>query len=120
MQIHGTTLIFGNFKDIKNEAIRLSNYGRGMLISPVDLIEQREVITNITAIDGAIMLDYECRCYAIGVILDGDMVIKGKPERGARYNSVTNYVERQKKAGRNFLAVVISEDRTIDLYPDEE
>lgn len=116
-QIHGTTLIFGDLKDIKSEAIRLANYGRGILISAVDLKKKREIITNITAIDGAIMLDYECRCYAIGVILDGDMVIKGKPERGARYNSVTNYVERQKSAGKNFFAVVISEDRTIDLYP---
>ena len=30
--------------------------------------------------------------YAVGVILDGEAGMPGKVERGARYNSVSNYV----------------------------
>ena len=119
-QAHGTILIFGNTKDIKNEAKRLANYGRGIIIAPINMINKKLIVPNIAAIDGAIMLDYEGICYAIGVILDGDTVAKGKTERGARYNSAINYVERQKILGRKFLAVVISEDRTVDLYPDQK
>lgn len=118
-QAHGTILIFGNTKDIKNEAKRLADYGRGMIIIPVNLIDKKIIVANIAAIDGAIMLDYEGICYAIGVILDGDIVVKGKTERGARYNSAINYIERQKILGRKFLAVVISEDKIVDLYPEQ-
>lgn len=56
---------------------------------------------------------------AIGVIVDGQTVKKGNPERGARYNSLTNYVQwlnsKQKDANVNCMAVVISEDGPIDI-----
>ena len=46
----------------------------------------------ITAIDEALLVDLNGICYAVGVILDGEAGMPGKVERGARYNSVSNYV----------------------------
>ncbi len=69
----------------------------------------------ITAIDGAVLVDMAGRCYAIGVILDGVASSKGTPARGARFNSAVRYVEY---TSHSCLAVVISEDGTIDLVPD--
>lgn len=117
-QLHGTTIIFGNYENCKFEANRLSSYNRGMLISPIDLVENINVIVDITSIDGALIVDFNGNCYALGVILDGDMEIKGKSERGARYNSAINYVERQKKQGKEFVVVIFSEDGMIDVYPN--
>jgi hypothetical protein len=68
----------------------------------------------VTAIDGAVMIDPSATCYAIGVILDGVASQKGNAARGARYNSAIRYVD-----GRDgFLAIVVSEDGSIDLIPD--
>lgn len=113
-QTHGTTLIFSNTECIKREANRLAKYERGMLISPMDVDKRNDVVLNLSSIDGAMMLDYDCKCYAIGAILDGDAVVQGRTERGARYNSAKNYVERQKRDGNIIFAIIISEDKTID------
>lgn len=113
-QTHGTTLVFSNKECIKREANRLARYERGMLILPTDLDKNSDVILKLSSIDGAMMLDYDCNCYAIGVILDGDAVVQGRTERGARYNSATNYVKRQKQDEKIFFAIIVSEDKTID------
>lgn len=52
-------------------------------------------------------------CHAIGVILDGAANAKGTPSRGARFNSALRYVHGY--PGR--LAVVVSEDGHVDLFP---
>jgi DNA integrity scanning protein DisA with diadenylate cyclase activity len=69
----------------------------------------------ITAIDGAVLIDPTTTCYAIGVILDGLASNKGTPSRGARYNSAIRYVETCKYP---CLAIIVSEDGSIDLVPD--
>lgn len=119
-QTHGTTLIFSNKECIKREAKRLAEYERGMLILPIDLDKNNDVILNLSSIDGAMMLDYDCNCYAIGVILDGDAVVHGRTERGARYNSAINYIKRQKRDENIFFALVVSEDKTIDYIFNNE
>lgn len=116
-QLHGTAIIFGNSEQIKDEARRLAFYNRCIKISPVNLNKNINALLNITSIDGAILVDFNGKCYAIGAILDGDMAMKGNIERGARYNSTVNYIKRQNQKGHVFLAVIISEDKTIDIYP---
>jgi len=37
-------------------------------------------------------LDTNGYCYVLGVILDGRAIVPGETSRGARYNSVNNYV----------------------------
>ncbi len=119
-QAHGTTIVFGEKNQIMDETKRLASYNRCIQVSPINLIKKMNTILNITAIDGAILVDFNGKCYAMGAIFDGDMTIKGNMERGARYNSTVNYIERQKEKGRVFLAVIISEDRTVDIYPNTE
>ena len=46
-----------------------------------------ELIERISGIDGAVLLDRDCKCHAIGVILDGMASQSGDPSRGARFNS---------------------------------
>ena len=60
------------------------------------------------------MLDVTGTCYAIGVILDGIATAKGNSERGSRYNSAIRYVENN----GNCVAIIISEDGMVNLYPD--
>jgi DNA integrity scanning protein DisA with diadenylate cyclase activity len=75
-----------------------------------------EMIRRVTSIDGAVLLDAEGRCHAVGAILDGRATADGRPARGARYNSALRYV---RDAGCPTLAVVVSEDGRVDVLPDE-
>ncbi len=104
---HGCMLVFS--VDAESEANRLKYQGtsiRPLLFSPA-------LLASASSIDGTIILDPQCRCHAIGVILDGSAVPECTPARGARYNSGVRYV-----AGcANRLAVVVSEDGSIDFMP---
>lgn len=42
--------------------------------------------------------------------------MEGLNSRGARYNSSVNYVKRRNDFGEKFIAVIISEDKTIDIF----
>ena len=108
-QKHGTLLIISN--DADTEAVRLAN--QSTYIEPTMLNES--LIRNVTSIDGAVLLDSHGICHSIGVILDGIATIKGASARGARYNSAVRYVENNKK---KCVAVIISEDGIVDLYPE--
>lgn len=116
-QDHGTMLIFCNEAAI--EVDRLVKMCRGIKIKPLDLNENIEVITKITSIDGAIFIDLNGICYGIGMIVDGEAIIPGDPGRGSRYNSANNYVEIKKNQGYRCIACVISEDKTLDILPQE-
>jgi hypothetical protein len=109
VQTRGTLLIISS--EAENESLRLQN--QSTKIEPLVLNES--LIQNITSIDGATLLDSKGICHSIGVILDGTATKKGKSERGARYNSAVRYVENNKK---KCVAVIISEDGMINLYPD--
>jgi DisA bacterial checkpoint controller nucleotide-binding len=108
-QPHGTTIVVS--AEAETEAERLT--GQSTRIEPVVLGE--EMIRRATSIDGALLLDAEGRCHAIGAILDGRAAGAGRPARGARYNSALRYVSG---AGCPTLAVVISEDGRVDVLPD--
>lgn len=114
-QKHGTLLIIGEPMIAKKEAKRLCDFNRGIGIKPINLSKNLDIVGNITSIDGAIFMDTNCICYGIGVILDGEVITMGDPARGARFNSAVNYVENCKKQNETIIAIVISEDRTIDF-----
>ena len=77
----------------------------------------------MASIDGAILADFEGRCYAFGVILDGEVITPGNPDRGSRLNSTKTYVESKvlDKTGNRvknaspFVGVVRSEDGMADI-----
>jgi hypothetical protein len=110
-QKHGTILAVSTAAE--EEAERLGK--QSFKIKPMVL--KKELIHQITSIDGAVLLDTNCNCFAIGVILDGIASTSGDSSRGARYNSAIKYYEViEKKAG--IVLIVISEDGMINLIPD--
>ena len=72
------------------------------------------VLRLVTNIDGAVLIEPNGICHAIGAILDGLATAKGDSSRGSRYNSALRYVNSSKYP---VLAVVVSEDGWIDLLP---
>jgi hypothetical protein len=97
-------------EDAEFEAERLASQGTS--IEPVEM--SVDLLQQVSAIDGSILLDPHGRCHAIGVILDGLANDQCTPSRGSRYNSAVRYV-RSGAARR--LAVVVSDDRTVDVFP---
>ena len=108
---HGTLLVIS--EAAAEEAERLAS--QGTPITPYRLTP--DLLKHLTPIDGAILLDPDGTCHAIGTILDGRATPNGDPSRGARFNSAIRYVE---SAGKKApcLAVVVSEDGGVDLIPN--
>ena len=107
-QRHGSMLVVA--EDAALEADRLQ--GEGTRIEPVELTP--DLYRQVSSIDGAVIIDPHGLCHAIGVILDGQSGSKCTPSRGARYNSAIRYVDSSEKSR---LAIVISDDQTIDIIP---
>lgn len=122
-QKHGTSVIISDYNgDTGSVVDELCRLNRGIRISseiryhPNKCEEERwnaEQILSITGIDGALFMDMEGRCLAIGVLVDGKATIKGDVGRGSRFNSINNYV-LQKESG-NYIGIVVSEDGMIDV-----
>lgn len=110
-QKHGTILAISSKAD--EEAVRLSS--QCFKIRPIRI--NKDIIHQITSIDGAVLIDTDCTCHAIGVILDGIATSNGDSSRGARYNSAVRYYEYMEHKAQTVL-VVISEDGIIDLIPN--
>ena len=110
-QKHGTILAISS--EAEQEAIRLSS--QCFKIKPIRI--NKDIIHQITSIDGAVLIDTDCTCHAIGVILDGIATGNGDSSRGARYNSAIRYYEYMENKAKTML-VVISEDGLIDLIPN--
>lgn len=118
-QSHGTTVII---TDDEKEAERLCKVDRGILIAqseqkPFRLEDgtfDKERILSVTGIDGALFMNLDGTCTALGVIVDGIACEKGNPGRGARYNSIYNYI-RQKKDDNVYVALIFSEDGGVDI-----
>lgn len=117
-QKHGTSvIIFDCGNNEKNEADRLCGLNRGFRISSGICYNagwDEDQLLSITDIDGALFMSLDGKCLAIGVIVDGEVTVKGDPGRGARYNSIYNYVHQQEKG--NYIGIVISEDGMIDVF----
>ena len=106
---HGALLVIS--ADAETEAKRLA--GQSTLVEPIPV--SCELLRAASRIDGATLLDPKGRVRAIGVILDGEATAKGDTSRGSRYNSAVRYLERKHAKA---LAVVVSEDGTVDLLPN--
>ena len=118
-QKHGTAVIIGD-NSIINEADRLCEKNRGVKVSSLikyDKDNQKwddDTLLSITSIDGALMMEWDGRCLAIGVIVDGKTTIKGDVGRGARYNSIVNYIE-QKNPTDHYIGIIVSEDGMVNI-----
>lgn len=116
-QKHGAAAVVFNKKiDAEAEANRLCNMKRGTKICSNICYNQttgwnKEQILSVTGIDGALFIDHEGKCLAIGVIVDGEMKIKGDVGRGARYNSIANYM----KLKPGCVGIVVSEDGMVNV-----
>lgn len=111
-QRHGTVLIIT--PAAKEETIRLA--GQVTALAPVKATG--DLLKSVTTIDGAVMIDLDGVCHAIGAILDGDATPYGDPGRGARYNSSLRYCGKLEGKQVPCLAVIVSEDGTSELIPD--
>ncbi len=105
---HGTMLVVSG--TAASEAHRLA--GQATLIEPVQVTE--ELVQRITSIDGAVLVDPQGICHAIGVILDGTASSTGDPARGARYNSAIRYLAGKES---HTVIVIVSEDGGVNLLP---
>lgn len=110
-QKHGTILVISD--NASSETERLGK--QCFPLKPLKLDDK--IIQQITSIDGAVLLDRDSICHAIGVILDGLATNKGDASRGARYNSAIRYYEQFGK-DNSLILVIISEDGMINLIPD--
>lgn len=111
-QRHGTILVITPFA--KDEAERLSSQSTGI----VPTLATQEILRCVSSIDGAILIDMDGVCHAIGVILDGNAIQDGDTGRGARYNSTLRYIHGMRERKMPCLALVVSEDGTSELMPD--
>src|SRR5262249_11032992 len=109
---HGTLLVIS--ADAAAESVRLGN--QATAIEPCLLTP--ELLSHLTGIDGAVIIDPRGYCHALGVILDGLATSHGDPARGARFNSAVRYVQSAIDRGIMTLAVVVSEDGGIDFIPN--
>lgn len=109
---HGTLVVIS--AEAAAEAARLKN--QATPIEPCVLTP--ELLGHLTGIDGAVLVDTDGFCHAIGVILDGQATSKGDPGRGARFNSAIRYVESARDRGISTMAMVVSEDGGVDVIPN--
>ena len=108
---HGTLLVISQNAEV--EAARLVGQA-----TPVERCKlNNTLLEDLTAIDGAVLVDPQGYCYAIGVILDGLAIEQGDAARGARFNSAVRYVASALERRIPTLAVVVSEDGGVDLVP---
>jgi hypothetical protein len=107
-QGHGTTLVIST--EAAEEAKRLGT--QGIPFHPFS--PTQEQVDRLTAIDGAVVLDPDGRCHAMGIILDGTAGSGGTRARGARFNSAVRYAAGH--PGRCVI-LVVSEDGMVDLVP---
>lgn len=128
-QAHGTSAVFLDGRAFEEELKRLDRNNRLCRIKPVSILDSgkdeeekrrfRELLIGLSAIDGALIADFQGNIHAIGAIVDGESVIEADMARGARYNSLKNYVNwlaKCKKYERNqYFAVIISEDGGMDV-----
>lgn len=129
-QSHGTMIILIKAgEECDNLVNYFCNKKRGIkLIRKIDLIEQKELIISITAIDGAVIINSDGECCAIGVIIDG--IAKDSNEcdmaRGARYNSALTFITNINFKNiygvepQNCKIFIFSEDKTLNILPDEK
>jgi DNA integrity scanning protein DisA with diadenylate cyclase activity len=118
---HGAGIILSD--KAKEEAQRLGDRQRGIMFEPeINFCTKRNhaIFNNLSAIDGALLMDFSLNCYGIGYILDGKAYIDGDTASGARHNSAKCYlINLVGKTGYEeaaHFAIVLSEDGGIKYY----
>ena len=111
-QRHGTMLVIT--PEAERETKRLA--AQSTTIEPV--IVSKDLISHLSSIDGAILISPEGIVYSFGVILDGKATENGNSARGSRYNSAIRYIDGETSRNINCLALIVSEDGYVDLYPN--
>jgi len=106
-QNKGTMIVISENAATESQRLQSSS----IIIHPVQLTSQQ--ISLVTSIDGAVIIDPNGTCHAIGSILDGYSTNNGDSSRGARYNSALRYMNSQEDT--RCMIVVVSEDRYIDI-----
>ncbi len=105
---HGAMLIISS--DAEGEATRL--YPQSIRMAPGPL--SPTLLTQLTSMDGAVLVDGDGRCHAVGVILDGRAAGRGDPARGSRFNNPIRYIRDNKP---NAVVLVYSSDGGVDILP---
>lgn len=111
-QQHGAMLVIT--PSAAKEAGRLAK--QATVVEPFPLTP--ELIPLVTSIDGAVLIDLDGTCHAIGVIVDGLAHDKCTSGRGARYNSGVRYAYQEGKTDR--VVLVKSEDGMVDILPEAQ
>ena len=111
-QRHGTMLVIT--PEAERESQRLA--AQSTVIDPV--MVSQDIVSHLSSIDGAILISPEGIVYSFGVILDGKATANGSSTRGARYNSAIRYVDGEMSRNISCLALIVSEDGYVDLYPN--
>lgn len=110
-QRHGTMLIITPEAQIETTRLKAQSTAiESRIIS-------KKIISHISSVDGAILISPDGIIHSFGVILDGEASENGNPARGARFNSAIRYVDKNKNHNINCLALIVSEDGYVDLYP---
>ena len=124
----GTILIFGRPSVINREVRRLCDQGgAGFRLNPhVDVSSDLSVLKSYVSIDGALFLDTDGVCHAVGVIVGGDPY-RGLADlrRGSRYNSTVFYINsnhiryrvkrRAIRQQNRLVAIVVSDDGMLNV-----
>lgn len=133
----GAIVIIGENDFIGSEVRRLcKNAELGIAFSDggnggnnINCSDDLEGLRQLTAIDGAIFVNYKTECHAFGVILDGTVnpdeqspELMGNISRGSRFNSANNYVNANLGADRGqkgkLIGLVTSDDGMFDILPE--
>ena len=114
---YGALLIITS--NVEEDSKRLCSLNRGMSLTPC-FIENETLLRSLASIDGAVVVDQSGTIQSVGVILDGKAHSKGLSSRGARYNSAFNYIQIKTETEDRNIAIVFSEDRTIDIIATED
>lgn len=89
----GAAIVFSDETTTAAEASYLANCFRGFRLPYPVVLNNPKQVSRMAAIDGALLVDFNGRCHAYGVILDEIAVSPGNSERGARYNCTKSYIE---------------------------
>lgn len=103
-QKHGTTIVIAENADDEAKRLAFSSFK----ITPFDCAN---MVKHITSIDGAVLIDTNGVCYAIGVILDGTTSKTEDISNGARHNSARRY----KNINNHSVIVIVSEDGYVTV-----
>ena len=124
---HGAAIIiadFNNAKQIQKRLKKLHQDKKAMAVNFSQDIYQNaaldtaiENISSAAAMDGAVVIDLQGRIRYVAVILDGRSKVVGDLSRGARYNSIKNFVYSLNDL---VIGIVLSEDGGADIIYKEK